>query len=116
MHEQVASALLGVGDAKPHAVAGEHPGVADLTAGLRVKRRLVENNRAAVAGLQALDLLAVFHQHGPDAFSRFGLVAEKFGGAELFTQAEPDSLGRGVAGARPCGAGLRTLLIPARAE
>ena len=51
VHEQVAGLLLGVGDAEAHAVGGHHAGVADLAAGLAVERRLVDDDRAALAGL-----------------------------------------------------------------
>ena len=46
MHKEIAGLLLGVGDAKPHALAGHHAGVADLAAGLRIKRRLVQHDGA----------------------------------------------------------------------
>ena len=45
MHEEIAGLLLRVGDAEAHALAGHHAGVADLAAGLRVKRRLVQHDR-----------------------------------------------------------------------
>ena len=42
MHEQIAGLLLRIGDAKAHALARHHAGVADLAAGLAIERRLVE--------------------------------------------------------------------------
>ncbi len=62
MHEEIAGLLLGVGDTKPHAFAGHHAGIADLAAGLRIERRLVQNDGAGLAGLEAFDLLAVLHE------------------------------------------------------
>ena len=104
MHEQVAGLLLGIGDAKPHALAQHHAGIADLAAGLRIKRRLVQNNGAALAGLQAFDLLAVLHQRRHHAFGGLGLVAEELGGAEFLAQRKPHGLARGIAATRPGGA------------
>ena len=111
MHEEIAGLLLGVGDAKPHALAGHHAGVADLAAGLGIKRRLVQHDRAALAGLEAVDFLAVLHQRRHHALGGLGLVAQKFGGAELLAQRKPDVLGRGIAGARPCRARLFALPV-----
>ncbi len=59
MHEEIAGLLLRIGDAERDALAGHHAGVADLAAGLRIKRRLVQHDRAALAGLEAVDFLAV---------------------------------------------------------
>ena len=59
MHKEIAGLLLGIGDAEPHALAGHHAGVADLAAGLRIKRRLVQHDGAGLAGLEAVDFLAV---------------------------------------------------------
>ena len=53
--------------------------------------------------------LPSLHQGRDDAFGALGLVAQKFGGAELFAQREPDVLARGVAGARPRRARLGAL-------
>ncbi len=111
MHEEIAGLLLGVGDAEAHALPGHHAGVADLAAGLRVKRRLVQNDGAALAGLEAFDLLAVLHQCARHAFGGLGLVAEEFGGAEFLAQREPDILGRCLAGAGPCRARLFALPV-----
>ncbi len=85
MHEKIAGLLLHVGDAELDALARQHTGIADLAAGLRVKRRLVQHDRAALAGLQAIGVLAVLHQRGDHAFGALGVVAEEFGGTELFT-------------------------------
>ncbi len=90
MHEQIAGLLLRVGDAELDALAGQHAGVADLAAGLRVERRLVQHDRAALAGLEAVGVLAVLHQRGHHAFGALGVVAKKFGGAEFFAQRKPD--------------------------
>ena len=111
MHEEVAGLLLGVGDAELDALARQQAGVADLAAGLRIERRLVEHDRTALAGLQAVGILAVLHQRRHHAFGALGLVAEEFGGAELFAQRKPDVLARGIAGARPRRARLGLLLF-----
>src|ERR1700679_2084654 len=100
MRQQVAGMFLRSGDAEAHTVAGHHTSTADLPAGFAVKRRLVENERARLAFSERRDLLAVAHQRCDNAFCGFSLVTEKFRGAELFTQAEPHRLVRGVAGAR----------------
>jgi len=44
----------GIGDAESHALAGHQAGIADLAAGFRVKRRLVQNDGATRAGLERL--------------------------------------------------------------
>ena len=111
MDEHVARLLLGVGDGKVHAVAAHDAGVADLTAGLGVKRRLVEDDGAALPGPQRIDLLAVLHQRDNDALVGFGLVAQELARAGFFAQAEPDRLGGGVARAGPGGARLLALAL-----
>src|SRR5260221_6956851 len=90
MDEHVARLLLGVGDGKVHAVAAHDAGVADLTAGLGVKRRLVEDDGAALASPQRIDLLAVLHQRGNDALGGFGLVTPEIAAGGFFRQAEPN--------------------------
>ena len=97
MHEEIAGPLLRIGDAELDALADHHAGVADLAAGLRIKRRLVENDRAGLAGLEAVGILAVLHQRGNHALGALGLIAEEFGGAEFFAQRKPDVLARGIA-------------------
>ena len=101
MHEQIVGLLLGVGDAKPHTLAGHQAGVADLAAGFRIKRRLVQDDGAALAGLEALDIRAVFDQCGHHAFGGLGLIAEEFGGAEFLAQRKPDILAGGIARTLP---------------
>ena len=101
MHEEIAGLLLRIGDAEFHALAGQDAGVADLATRLRVKRRLVQHDRAGFAGFQAVGILAVLHQRRDHAFGALGLVAQEFGGAELFTQRKPDILTGGIARARP---------------
>src|SRR5499433_328514 len=48
MDEHVARLLLGVGDGKAHALTAHGAGIADLPARLRIKRRLVEDDGAAL--------------------------------------------------------------------
>src|SRR5882762_8020176 len=62
VHEQIASLLLGIDDTKPHALTGQHAGVANLAAGLRVKRRLVQNDGAGLSSLEAFDIFAAPHK------------------------------------------------------
>src|SRR5262249_25499685 len=94
-----------------HAIAAHDAGVADLTAGLGVKRRLVEDDGAALARPQRVDLLAVLHQRGDDALGAFGLVAQELARAGFFAQAEPHRPGGGVARAGPGGARLLALTL-----
>src|SRR5579863_2093571 len=84
MDKEIAGLLLRIGDAKARALAGQDAAIADLAAGLGVKRRLVQNDRAALALGEAPDFVAILHQRADDALGIFGLVAEKFGGAEFF--------------------------------
>src|SRR5258708_7213943 len=102
VHEQIARLLLGIGDTKPHALAGQHAGVANLAAGLRIKRRLVQNDGAGLASLEAFDIFAVPHQSRHHAFGARGLIAEEFRGAEFCAQWKPHVFAGGIAGARPC--------------
>ena len=97
MHEEIAGPLLRVGDAEFDALAHHHAGVADLTAGLRIKRRLVENDRSGLAGLEAVGILAVLHQRGHHALGALGLIAQEFGGAEFLAQRKPDVFAGGIA-------------------
>src|SRR5262249_23566585 len=116
VHEQIACLLLGVGDAEPQAVGGDDAGVADLAAGLAVERRLVDDPRAALAGLEFDTLLAIAHERGNDALGLLGLVAQELGRAELFAETKPYRLGRGFAGAGPGGARGRALALHRRVE
>src|SRR5579872_5127094 len=97
MDKEIAGFLLRVGDAEAHTLPQHHAGVADLAAGLRIERRLVENDRAALAVLELIDGRAVLDQRADHAFSGFSLVAEEFGGAELLAQGKPDRFARGIA-------------------
>src|SRR5262249_58031039 len=101
MDEHVTRLLLGVGDGKVHTVAAHDTGVADLTAGLGVKRRLVEDDGAALPGPQRIDLLAVLDQRGNDALGGFGLLAHEPPPAGLFPPARPRPPRRRVAPSRP---------------
>src|SRR5262249_8193983 len=99
-------ALLGrIGDAEAHAIRGHHAGVAAgvaaLAAGFAIERGLIEDDGAALALPERLDLLAVLHQRRHDAFGRFGFVAQELGCADILAQAEPHALGRSLARARP---------------
>ena len=97
MHEQVAGLLLRVGHREAHAVGRHRAGVADLAAGLAVERRLVDDHRAGLAGLQLGDFLAVADERRDDAFGGLGLVAEELGRAELLAERKPRGRSRGLA-------------------
>ena len=99
--EHVAGLLLGIGDAKAHAVRGHNAGVADLPAQLAIERRLVDDDLPGLALLEFRHFLAVAHQRLHDAFGGLGLVAEEFRRADLFAQSEIDRLFRGAARALP---------------
>ncbi|MHC2377648.1 hypothetical protein ACVIHA_002023 [Bradyrhizobium liaoningense] len=102
MDEEIAELLLRVGDAElDAALTREHAGVPDLAAGLRIERRLVEHDRARLAGLEAGDFVAVLDQRGYHAFGALGLVAQEFGRTQLLAQREPDCLGSRLARALP---------------
>ena len=90
---------------------GHRAGVADLTAGFGVERRLVEDDRAALALLERGHLLAVAHKRRDHAFGAFGLVAEEIGAADFLAQREPHRFGRRFAGARPRRARLLALAL-----
>src|SRR5204862_7440279 len=92
MREEIAGLFLRVGDTELDALTAEHAGVADLAARLRVKRRLVHDDSAGLACLQAVDFLAVFHERRDRAFGCLGLVAKEFGGTELFAERKPHAL------------------------
>src|SRR3974377_607027 len=97
MHEEAAGPLLGIGDAEFDALARKRAGIADLAARLRIERRLVQNDAAALARFQGIDLLAVLHQRRDRALGTFSLVTEKLARTERFVQWKPDVLGRAVA-------------------
>ena len=97
MHKEIAGLFLSVGDTKPRALTSHQTGVADLASRLGIKWRLVENDGAGLAGLQASDLVTVFDQRGDDAFGGLGLVAKKLRRAELLAQRKPHVLGGGIA-------------------
>ena len=87
------------------------PGIADLTAGFAVERRLVEDDEAGLAGLHFLHLPAVLQERQHDAFGGLGVVAEEFGGADALLDAEPHGLGRRLARAGPGRARLLALAL-----
>ena len=99
--EHVARELACVGDARGEPIRMHDADVADLAAGLRVERGLVENDDAALAGGETFDLLAVAHDRLYDALGILGFVAEEIGRTGLFAQREPDRIGLGLARAGP---------------
>ena len=95
----------------PRALALHHAGIADLTAGFAVERRLVEDHEAVLAGLELRDLLAVLQQRQHDALGGLGVVAEELGRADALLDAEPDGLRRRLARAGPGRARLLALAL-----
>ena len=101
VNDEVAELLARVGDFGAKARRGDFADVADLPAGLAVERRLVEDERAALASLQRLDLDPVLEDRADDALGGLGLVAEKLGRADALAQSVPDRFGRRFPRARP---------------
>jgi hypothetical protein len=90
-------------------------GVAHLAAGLAVERRLVDDDRARLAGLRRSSTsLPSTHERRDDALGGLGVVAEELGRAELLAQRRTRRLGRRLAGAGPGGARLGLLRSMAR--
>ena len=81
MDEHIAQFFLCVRDAEqPTLGTLDDALVADLSAGLAIKRRLIEHNRGFFAGFEALHLLAVLENGADLAFGGFRVVAEEIGG------------------------------------
>src|SRR5579864_4989313 len=111
MDDELAELLARVGDFGPKARGRDFADVADLAAGLAVERRLVEDQRSALARFQRLDLDAVLDDRANDALRPLGLVAQELGRADALAQGIPDRLGRRLARARPGAAGLGALAV-----
>ena len=111
MDDKVAELLARVGDFGAKAGRGDFADVADLAAGLAVERRLVEDQRSALARIERLDLDAVLDDRADDALGGLGLVTEKLGRADALAQAVPDRFGRSFARARPGPARLGALAL-----
>ena len=101
MNDEVAELLARVGDLRAEAGRGDFADVADLPASLAVERRLVEDQRAALASLQRLDFDAILEDRADHALGAFGFVAEKLGRADTLAQSVPDRFGRCFPRARP---------------
>ncbi len=101
MNDEIAELLARVGDFRAEAGRGDFADVADLSAGLAVERRLVEDERAALAALQRLDLDPVLEDRADDALRGLRLVAQKLGRADALAQSIPDRFGRRFSRARP---------------
>src|SRR6516164_2439560 len=83
--------------------------IANLAAGLRIKRRLVDDQRDVVPEHRLDSALAVPQDRQHHAFSALGLVAEELGGAELLTQGQPYRFRRRLARSDPAFARLLAL-------
>src|SRR5207237_1813842 len=82
----------------------DRAGIADLPARFAIERRLVDDQADLLTALRFGDALLALDERQDHAFGGFGLVAEKFGGAELVPEREPRRLGRRFARADPGGA------------
>ena len=112
MHDKVAEFLTRVGHFGAESGGGEFADVADLAAGFAVERRLVEDQRSALARIERFDFDAVFNDRANDALGGLGLVTEKLGRTDALAEAIPDRFGRSFPRARPGPARLR----PARGD
>src|SRR5262249_16912284 len=83
MRVDIAGIFLRVGDFETNAVGRHDAGVADLAAGFTIERRLIEDDAPAPPLFHPLDSLPAAQNGGTPALGALGLVAEKFGGAEL---------------------------------
>ena len=101
VNDEVAELLARVGDFGAEAGRADFADVADLAAGLAVERRLVEDERAALASLERRDLDPVLEDRADDALRGLGLVAQKLGRADALAQSVPDRFGRGFPRSRP---------------
>ena len=84
MDDKVAELLARIGDFGAEAGRGDLADVADLAAGLAVERRLIEDQRSALARIERLDFDAVLDDRANDALGGFGFIAEKLGRADAF--------------------------------
>src|SRR5271169_3343947 len=84
-------------------------GIANLTAGLCIERRLVDDQRDVVPEHRLRRALAVPQDRQHHAFGVLGLVTEELGGAELVTQGKPYRFRRRLARADPALARLLAL-------
>ena len=90
MDEQIAELFMRVGHAEAEIRRADQPGIADLTAGFAIERRLVEDHLPGFACRQPLDLTAVLEQCDDDTFGTFRFVAEEVGRADALFQRKPD--------------------------
>src|SRR5438552_156210 len=97
MDEHVARLALGVGYREPHPVGMHHAGVANLAARFAVERRLVEDDGAALASAQSVDLLAVLDERRDDPLGGLGFIAQEVSRTDALLDGKPQRLGRGLA-------------------
>ena len=94
--------------------AEKHSGVADLTAGFAVKRRLIEDDGAALPRLEPLHFRALGDERGDDARGLFRVVAQKFGRAGAVAHGKPQVFRGRFAGTGPGLARLGALALHRR--
>ncbi len=82
MDDKVAEFLARVGHFGAEPRRNDFADVANLSPGLAVERRLIEDQRSALARIERLDLNAVFDDRANDALGGFGLITEKLGRAD----------------------------------
>ncbi len=111
MHEKIAELLLRVANMGAHARGGEKTRVADLTARLCVKRRLVDDHKTALALRQAIGFRAFAHDGRDDALGLLGFITQKLRRADAILDGVPDCLGRSFARPGPRLARLGALTL-----
>src|SRR5580704_4290101 len=109
--DKVAKLLARVGDFGAEPGRGDFADIADLSAGLAIERRLIEDQRSALARIERLDFDAVLDDRNYDALGGLGLVTQKLGRAGALPQSIPDRFGRSLAGTRPGPARLGALAL-----
>src|SRR6266849_5664338 len=116
MDDKAVGLLLRVANAKAHAFATHHAGVANLATRFGVERCLVKHDSAALAPCKLQHFLAVTRELEDHSFSLFGLIAKELGSTDQLTEAEPNRLCCGLARARPRGTRLGPLALHCRVE
>ena len=101
--------FLRIRDPHQTAFGPDRAGIADLTTGFGVERRLVDDELHRLAFLGRLDLGPVADQRQDLPFGAFGVIAQKFGRAVFFAQFEPDRGILGLARTGPCSPRLTLL-------
>ena len=111
MDDEIANPPLGVLDPEFGARRGsDDPVIAGLAARLAIERRLVEQQRTALALLKPRRFASIDDDRLEHALGLLGLVAQELASPSAFFDIEPDRLGPGFARALPGLAGFLALL------